>query len=192
MRSIRKIIAGLAASVIPVAVHAAVLGGSFYDIRYDYREFYAVANDKPFRVELLGNPYPALSPSEVARRLLPVLQANKPPPNLTFTYDAPTSDRYGVRPHPDYRLVLVFDPANDLGAGAICNGARRFKPATARRIYAFAVYCRNDLALSSVGGWANSTAPDDAGANSLMKDLFNVVFERSTDGVLQHGHGFVR
>jgi hypothetical protein len=188
MRSIRKIFAGLiAAAAIPVTAHSAVLGGSFFDERYDYRDFYMAANNKPFRVELSGNPYPSLPASEVARHLLPVLQANKPPPNLTFTYDIPAD-----RPRAGHRLVLVFDPANDLTAGAVCNGASRFKPATAGRVYALAVYCRDNLALSQVAGWATSAAPDDAGMNSLMKDMFNVVFERSTYDSQQHGHGFAR
>ena len=198
MRSIRKMAAALVAAAaipalaiagtaLPVPARAAVLGGSLYAMQYDYREFYAVANDRPFRVELFGNPYPGLAPAEMARRLLPVLQANKPPPNLTFTYDAPA-----VTPHPDYRLVLVFDPANDLDGGAVCSGTTRFKPPTAGRVSAFAVYCRDAQALSQVNGWASSAAPDDAGTNDLVRDMFNVVFERSTSGVLQHGHGFVR
>jgi hypothetical protein len=198
MRSIRKMAAALVAAAaipatalplaaIPATAHAAVLGGSFYAMQYDYREFYAVANGRPFRVELFGNPYPGLPMAEMARRLLPVLQANKPPPDLTFTYDAPAA-----RPRPDYRLVLVFDAARNLDGGAICNGTTRFRPATAGRVSVFAVYCRDEQALSQVGGWTTSAAPDDAGMSDLVKDLFNVVFERSTSGVLQHGHGFVR
>ncbi len=187
MRSIWKMAAALVfASVIPVTSHAAVavLGGNYYAIQYDYREFYAATDNKPFRVELLGNPYPSMPMSEVARRLLPVMQANKPPPNLTFTYDVPPE-----RQHPDYRLMLVFDPANDLSSYAVCNGDKRFKPGTPGRVYVFAVYCRNDLALSEVTGWVSSIAPDDSGMNNLMKDLFNVVFDRSPYGFRQHGHG---
>jgi hypothetical protein len=188
MRLISKIAAALAsAAAMPVAAHAATVGGSYYAIQYDYREFYAATDNKPFRVEMLGNPYPAIPVSEVARRLLPVMQANKPPPNLTFTYDMPVE-----RQHPDYRLMLVFDPANDLGSYAVCNGAKRFKSGTPRRVYVFAVYCRNDLALSEATGWVNSTAPDDAGMNELMKDLFNVVFDRSPYGMRQHGHGVIK
>jgi hypothetical protein len=174
MRTIWKGAAILAsAAALPIAAHAAILGGSYYATQYDYREFYAVTDNKPFRVELVGNPYPSLPMSDVARRLLPVMQANKPPPNLTFTYDAPAE-----RPHPDYRLMLVFDPANDLSSYAVCNGAKRFKPGTPGRVYVFAVYCRNELALSEVTGWTNSSAPDDAAMGDLMKDLFNVVFTR--------------
>ncbi|HTR87000.1 MAG TPA: hypothetical protein VMI56_21140 [Reyranella sp.] len=184
MRFINKIAVALSAAVVPLVAHAATLGGNYLAIQYDYREFYAATDNKPFRVELLGNPYPGMPMAEVARRLLPVMQANKPPPNLTFTYDAPAEQQ-----HPDYRLMLVFDPANDLGSGPVCNGAKRFKPGTPGRVYVFAVYCRNDLALSEVTGWVDSTAPDDRAMGDLMKDVFNVVFDRSPYGMRQHGHG---
>jgi hypothetical protein len=186
MRFISKIALAAvgAVSAGALAAHAATLGGNQIAIQYDYREFYAATDNKTFRVELLGDPYPGMAMDDVARRLLPVMQANKPPPNLTFTYDKPTEPQ-----HPDYRLMLVFNPANDLGSGPVCNGAKRFKPGTPGRVYVFAVYCRNDLALSEVTGWVNSTAPDDAGMGDLMKDLFNVVFDRSPYSQRQHGHG---
>jgi hypothetical protein len=186
MRSICKIAAmPLLAIAIPASAQSAVLGSSYYAVEYDYREFYAIADNKPFRVELVGNPYPTMPMHEVGRRLLPVMQANKPPPNLTFTYD-----RAVARQHPDYRLLLVFDPANNLGPAAICGGAKRFKPGTPGRVYVFAVYCRDDLALSGVSGWARSTTPDDMGMNGLAKDLFNVVFDRSPSPDRQRGSGF--
>jgi hypothetical protein len=183
MRTISKLFMAMAAATtLPVVGYAATLGGSYYATQYDYREFYAATDNKPFRVELIGNPYPAIPVTEVARRLLPVMQANKPPPNLTFTYDVPIE-----RPHPDYRLMLVFDPASDLGSYAVCNGAKRFRPGTPGRVYVFAVYCRNDLALSEVTGWTSSSAPDDAAMGDLMKDLFNVVFDRGEYSRPQHG-----
>jgi hypothetical protein len=182
---LRKIIIALAAAAaIPIVAHAATLGGTYYAIQYDYRDFYAATDNKSFRVVLLGNPFPSLEMSEVARRLLPVMQANKPPPRLTFTYDEPVEQQ-----HPDYRLMLVFNPAKDLGSGPVCNGVKRFRPPTPGRVYVYAVYCRNDLALSEVTGWTNAAAPDDANMGDLMKDLFNVVFDRSPYQQRQHGHG---
>jgi len=56
-------------------------------------------------------------------------------------------------------------------------------------VYVYAVYCRNDLALSEVTGWTNAAAPDDANMGDLMKDLFNVVFDRAPYLQRQHGHG---
>jgi hypothetical protein len=186
MRTLRTALATLVAlAILPVATDAATLGGWNYAIQYEYRDFYIAADNKPFHVELLGNPFPGLAPQEFARRLLPVMQANKPPPNLTFTYDAPAEQQ-----HPDYRLMLVFDAADNLGSDAVCNGAKRFKPGIPGRVHVFAVYCRNDQALSEVTGWTNAALPDEPAMGDLMKDLFNVVFDRSPYMQQQHGHHF--
>lgn len=186
MRAIRTLLtAALAALSLPIAPQAATLGGSDYAIQYEYRDFYVAADNKPFRVELLGNPFAAMPAEEFARRLLPVMQANKPPPRLTFTYDVPTEQQ-----HPDYRLMLVFDAADNLSADAVCNGAKRFKPGKPGQVNVFAVYCRNDLALSQVTGWTTAATPDEPAMGDLMKDLFNVVFDRSPYIQQQHGHHF--
>ena len=81
---------------------------------------------RPSRSSSTAIPSPACRSDDVAQRLLPMMQAAKPRPDLTFTYDNPAE-----MPRPYYRLVLVFDPANDLGADAVCNGVTpRFKPGT--------------------------------------------------------------
>ena len=94
---------------------AAFVGGADYAPQYDFSEFYAATDGKTFRVIIAGNPFPQLSQQETQRRLLPVMQANRPRPRLTFTYDVPAE-----LPRPDYRLVMVFDSANDLTAARVC------------------------------------------------------------------------
>ena len=176
MRPVAKIAASLlAATMIPAATLAATLGGVDYATQYDYREFYAATDNKPFRVVLVGNPFPSLPPEEVARVLLPQMQANKPPPNLAFTYERPAEP-----PRPDYRLMLVFNPALNLGADPVCEGVSRHAAGPAEgRVYVFAVYCRNDRAMSQVTGWTYAARPDDPGMGSLFKDAFAVLFNRS-------------
>jgi hypothetical protein len=99
------------------------------------------------------------------------MQANKPRPNLTFTYQAPPE-----RPHPDYRMVLVFNAANDLSAARVCAGEIRHKPAATRPFDLFAVYCRDDLALSQTTAWTLANAPDDPAVGPLFAQLFLVLF----------------
>lgn len=147
------------------------LGGYNYAPEYDFSEFWAATDGRTFRVVFAGNPFPALPVEEVKHRLLPVMQANKPRPALTFTYEPPLEEQ-----HPDYRLVLVFDPANDLGSGPVCNGVTRFRPATPGRVYVYGVYCRNDLALSETMGWTAATGPDDPRLGALFAQLFLVLF----------------
>ena len=169
----RKLAAAvLAVTALPVAAFAATIGGTDYATQYDYREFYTVADGKPFQVVLAGEPFPGLAPDDVALRLLPQMQANKPRPRLTFTYDTPAE-----RPRPYYRLVMIFNAANDLSASSVCTtGQTRFRPGVAGRVHIFAVYCRNELALSQLTGWTGASGPDDPRMGELFKDVFAQVF----------------
>lgn len=173
MRALKKIAAALlAASALPIAAFAATIGGTEYAPQYDYREFFNAADGRPFRVVVVGNPFPGLPADDVARRLLAQMQANKPQPRLTFTYDQPAE-----QPRPDYRLVLLFDPAGDMGAASVCAGVKpRLRAGTAGRVYLSAVYCRNDLALSQTTAWTEASGPDDPRIGQLFRELFPVVF----------------
>lgn len=163
--------AGLAAALAPSA-DAATIGGVDYATQYDFREFFAVTDKRNFQVIIEGNPFPALDPQTVAQQLLPVMQAAKPQPALTFTYESPAE-----RPRPDYRLVLVFDYANNLGADAVCNGVKRFQPNKQPGTFrVFAVYCRNDRFLSQTTAWTAATGPEDPRVNQLFRQLFEVLF----------------
>jgi hypothetical protein len=157
-----------------VSVSAATIGGMDYAVQYDFREFWAATDHKNFQVILEGNPFPNLDPATVARQLLPVMQNAKPQPALTFTYDPPAE-----RPRPYYRMVLVFNYANDLGADSVCNGVKRFKPAQPGIFNVFAVYCRNDQFMSQTTAWTPATGPDDPRVNALFRELFPVLFSDS-------------
>ena len=183
MRTVKKIAAALlAATAIPAAAYAATIGGMNYATQYDYREFFSAADGRNFQVIVAGNPFPNMNADDVARHLLPQMQTNKPRPALTFTYDPPVEE-----PHPYYRLVLVFDAANNLNSVTACNGKPRFKPGTPGRVYVFAVYCRNDLALSETTGWVDASGPDDPSVGVLFKDLLATVFSDSPAINLQRG-----
>lgn len=150
---------------------AGSVSGTDYAPQYDFNEFHAATNDKTFRVIVAGNPFPALARDETERRLLPVMQANRPPSRLTFTYEAPAEP-----PHPDYRVVLVFDSANDLTAASVCASQIRLQPAPSGLFNLFAVYCRNDLALSQTTTKTQATGPEDprvAQAKQVFLELFN-------------------
>lgn len=172
MPLLKKIAVTLAAGLLPVAALAATIGGTQYATQYDYREFFNAADGKPFRVVLAGTPFPGMPADDVARTLLTQMQAVKPQPRLTFTYDVPAE-----RPRPDYRMVLVFNAANDFGSTAVCAGENpRFKAGTPGRLNVYAVYCRNDLALSETTAWTDATRPDDPRVRELFRELFPVLF----------------
>jgi|SRR5436190_8675315 hypothetical protein len=133
----------LAASCLLACAQSGVIGGAYHAPEYDWGEFYAVTDGRNFQVIVSGNPFPSLSEAEMERRLLPLMQANKPRPNLAFTYDPPPQ-----MPRPYYRLVLVFNSANDLNANRVCAGEIHHKPEPTRSFDLYAIYCRNDLPLS--------------------------------------------
>jgi len=153
-----------------------VIGGYYYATQYDFAEFFAATDGRNFQVIVVGNPFPGTDPNTVARELLPVMQAAKPRPALTFTYEAAVE-----RPHPWYRLVLVFNSAPDLGSAAVCNGQTRTRPNQPGFLYVYAVYCRDDLALSETTAWTRATSPTDPNVDRLFRELFQVVF---SDGAM--------
>jgi hypothetical protein len=186
MRLKNKLAAALLGLVaLPAVAMAAVIGGTYYAVQYDYREFFTVADGHTFQVVLAGNAFPGVDPGQVASDLLPVMQAAKPRPALTFTYATPPEP-----PHPWYRLVLTFNPANDYGSIQVCNGVppRFGQGRGAGIVYVFAVYCRNDLVLSETTAWTPATAPTDPSMGQLFRELFQVVFSDSPALKPQMGH----
>ena len=160
--------------VLPVAAFAAVIGGTYYAPQYDFGEFFAATDHRNFQVILAGNPFPGIDPNTVANALLPAMQAAKPRPALTFTYEAAPE-----RPHPWYRLVLVFDSALYLGSDSVCRGVTRFSQGQPGLFYLYAVYCRNDQPMSETTAWTPATGPDDPRIQQLFRELFLVVFSDS-------------
>src|SRR5262245_10853297 len=156
----------------PATCFAATIGGYYYAPQYDYREFFAATDGKPFQVVLMGDAFPGIDPATVARALLPAMQSAKPRPALTFTYDRPSPP-----PRPDYRLLLVFDPTNDLNSDPLCaGGPPRFPRGRPGRFYVYAIYCRNDRTMSQTTAWTDATGPTDPRIERLFRELFPVIF----------------
>lgn len=182
MRLRNALVAALAGlALAPAALSAATIGGTNYAPQYDFREFYAAADGKSFQVNMAGTAFPGVDPGMAARDMLPLLQAGKPRPALTFTYDKAEQAR------PSYRLMLVFDAANDLGSAAVCNGAVRTQPGKPGMLKVYAVYCRNDMALSETTAWTPASGPSDPRVATLYKELMQVVFSDAPELKPQRG-----
>ena len=176
MKISKTVLGAVAAlALVPAtAASAATIGGAFYAPQYDYSEFFAATDRQNFQVILAGLAIPGVDPTIVARDLLPVMQAAKPRPALTFTYDAPLE-----RPRPYYRLVLVFDAANNLNSSSVCNGEARFQQGRPGVVSLYAVYCRNDQVLSETTAWTTAGSSTDPRLGELFRELFQVVFSDS-------------
>lgn len=173
MRIVHRIVATLSAMIVlPAIALAGSIGGNYYAPQYDYRDFFAATDGKKFQVILAGDAFPGVDPAVVARDLLPAMQAAKPRPALTFTYERPQPP-----PSPDYRLVLIFDPANNLNADPVCAGTTpRFRQGRPGLFYVYAIYCRNDQAMSFTTAWTPATGPADPRIEQLFRELFMVIF----------------
>ncbi len=169
-----KLASALLALALPAAASAATIGGTYYAPQYDWSEFFTATDGRNFQVILAGTAFPGLDPNAVARDLLPVMQAAKPRPALTFTYDPPPEQQ-----RPYYRLVLIFNPTLDLGSAAVCAGTTRVRPPQPGVFYVYAVYCRNDQPLSETTAWTPATGPTDPRIAQLFRELFQVVFTDS-------------
>ncbi|MDP3243102.1 MAG: hypothetical protein Q8M69_21970 [Reyranella sp.] len=157
---------------MPALAVAATIGGVYYATQYDYRDFFAATDGKNFPVILAGSAFPGVDAGVVASDLLPAMQRAKPAPALTFTYERPIPPA-----SPDYRLVLVFDPANNLNADPVCAGEPpRFQPGKPGRFYVYAIYCRNDRAMSFTTAWTQATGPSDPRIEQLFRQLFMVIW----------------
>lgn len=73
----------------------------------------------------------------------------------------------------------MFNAANDLTAARVCAGQIRHKPVPTRPFDLFAVYCRNDLALSQTTASTVATSPEDPRVGQLFAQLFFVLFDDS-------------
>src|SRR5436190_5783822 len=87
-RTASRVLGGVAGALMAGACVSGVgtIGGFDYAPQYDFSEFFAATDGRTFRVIIAGNPFPELTQDDMQRRLLPVMQANRPRPRLTFTY----------------------------------------------------------------------------------------------------------
>ena len=177
-----RTIACLFALALPASAIAAV-GGANYQPQYDFDELRAATHGKPMRVEIFGNPFPGLATDDAARQMLPLIQAARPQRlRSIFTYDKPAE-----RPRPDYRLVLVFDSANNLNSSTVCAGQARHQPPKPGRVEVFAVYCRNDQVMSETTAWTDANGPTDPRLARMFFDTLSTVFSDSQRLKPHHG-----
>jgi hypothetical protein len=174
MRKLTKIVAAIAAIALPASAIAAI-GGANYQTQYDFDELRAAVDGKPMRVEIHGNPFPGMAFDDSTRQMLPLIQAGQPQRlRAVYTYERPPE-----RPRPDYRLVLVFDAANNLNSSTVCSGQARHKPPRPGHVDIFAVYCRNDQVMSETTAWTDASGPTDPRLGKLFFELMSTVFDSS-------------
>lgn len=149
-------------------------GVTIYSNNYDaYSPSYFVyaAADRDFLVQVQGNPF-GISDDALADSVVAAMQGHNRGPRTRFVTKATDSTR------PDYRAVIVFEPAPTLRPQDVCQDrAQGRTPAapgsTASRatIELLAVFCGPTGVFSSLQARAPVKAPDDA----TFKRLFTQV-----------------
>lgn len=89
---------------------------------------------------------------------------------------------------PVNRVVLVFDPANDLLAKRICAGETSNKLARPNQIVVFAVLCRGGKSMAQAFGTTGSTGSADRAVAQLLQQVVLVLFNNAP--IVEPSHGY--
>jgi hypothetical protein len=156
------------------AAQAAVITHDEIHIQYTWEEFFGAADGKEFQVQIRGNPFP-ISTEALNQAVLSKLQKRSVGPRTTWTVKP---DREAA---PDqYRLVLVFGAANQLGF-TLCQELPKLNPPPAKvagGVQLAAAYCRGPDPMTEAYARTDSASPDDASFDQLFGQLMPVLFPR--------------
>lgn len=79
--------------------------------------------------------------------------------------------------HPEYRVVLAFNPPDNADAGQLCAGRVAVAPEAPERIAVLAAFCGNGQLLASVRGWvAKVDGPADRRFRHLLGQITRELF----------------
>jgi hypothetical protein len=156
------------------AAQAAVITHEEVHIQYTWEEFFGAADGKEFQVQIRGNPF--VMPSEAFQQsVLARLQKRSVGPRTTWTVKP---DREAA---PDqYRLVLVFGAANQLGQ-TLCGELPRLNPAPARvagGVQVAAAYCRGPDPMTEAYARTDASSAEDRSFDQMFSELMPVLFPR--------------
>ena len=164
---------GVLAFFAPVA-QSAVITHEEVHIQYTWEEFFGAADGKEFQVQIRGNPF--VMPGEAFQQsVLARLQKRSVGPRTTWTVKP---DREAA---PDqYRLVLVFGAANQLGQ-TLCGELPRLNPAPARvagGVQLAAGNCRGPDPKTEAYARTDASSAEDRSFDQMFSELMPVLFPR--------------
>jgi hypothetical protein len=143
-------------------------------IQYSYPEAVAASQNQDFKLVLRGNPF-GTEPARLDAAVTALVTRNLPLRATRVTTSPANGDR-----RPDYRIVLLFNPAGTVPNWRLCDRLDD-QAATApqgRTVTVAAAYCRNDVALTSARASTQADGLDDPALNALFNQLLAVLFPR--------------
>jgi hypothetical protein len=141
---------------------------------YSYLDFRAAAAGRDFLVEVRGIPFAGISQEDFNQRLMTVLQSTQLPGlGARFTTER---DRPGMVPN--FRLVLVFNPARNLAHETQCRALDTVRPEAPvpGKVRVSAAYCRSTDLQSKAVAQTSAAGIDDPAFQQMFAELFPVMF----------------
>ena len=154
-----------------------------YAVSYDLQEIRAATEGGGIPVAVVGPPLFGLGKDESAHRIVSLMQ----PAGSRFWPHFSLQET--ARPdRPINRVVLVFDPANDLQAKRVCDGNTNNKPTRPNQIVVFAVLCRGGQPMAQAFGTTGSTGSADRAVAKLLQQVVLVLFNNAS--IIEPSHGY--
>ena len=141
---------------------------------YSYLEFRAAAAGRDFLVEVRGVPFAGIGQEQFEQRLMAILgSAQLAGLGARFTTER---DRPGMVPQ--YRLVLVFNPARNLAHETQCRalGTVQPGPIVPDQVRVSVAFCRGTDLMSKAVARTSAGGVDDPAFHQMFVDLFPVMF----------------
>lgn len=124
----------------------------------------------PLLVEVHGDPFGA-PPAEFRAQIAEAMTNQVIGRPLAVTPDR------AAAPHPQYRIVLAFNPPDNADAGQLCEGGIATAAAPRERITVLAAFCDQGRLLASVRGWvAKVDGPADTRFRRLLGQVTRELF----------------
>lgn len=124
----------------------------------------------PLLVEIHGDPF-RLPPAEFRAQVAALMSNQVMGRPMILTADPQAA------PHPQFRVVLAFNPPDNSDVSRLCQGAVATAAEPREKITVLAVFCDHDRLLSSVQGWvAKVDGPADKRFRRLLGQLTRELF----------------
>lgn len=143
---------------------------------YSYLEFRAAASGRDFLVEVRGMPFAGVDQEQFDQRLMAIMRSAQPPglgTRFTTRRDMP-----GMVPQ--YRLVLVFNPARNLAHETQCRALETVQPGpiVPGQVRVSVAFCRGTDLMSKAVARTPATGVDDPAFLRMFEDVLPVMFPR--------------
>ena len=141
---------------------------------YSYLEFRAAASGRDFLVEVRGVPFAGIEQAPFEQRLMAILgsaQFSGLGARFTTARDSPNMV-------PQYRLVLVFNPARNLAHETQCRALETVQPVpiVPGPVRVSVAFCRGTDLMSKAVARTSAGGVDDPAFRQMFVDLFPVMF----------------